>query len=67
MKSRKSNYRQVPYHAHSTYIQTSNRAIKDQKPITKGTNKPETKKNDTKIEKFAQKHVQKGYMTPLDT
>jgi len=45
MKIRKSHYRQAPYHAHSTYIQTSNQAIRDQKLIKKGTNNPETKKN----------------------
>ena len=45
VKSRESHYGQAPYHAHSTYIQTRNQAIRD----------PETKKNFTKMEKFSQK------------
>jgi len=32
-KSRKSHNRQVSYHVYSTYMQTSNQAIRDQKPI----------------------------------
>jgi len=55
VKIGKSQYSQAPYHAHSTYIQNSNQAIRDQKPIKKGTNNPETKKNYTKIENFSQK------------
>jgi len=35
VRSRKSHYRQVAYHAYSTYIQTSNQENSDQKPIKK--------------------------------
>jgi len=54
VKSRKSHYKQAPYHAHSTYIQINNQAIGDQKPIKKGTDNPETKKSYTKHGKFSQ-------------
>ena len=66
MKSRKSHYRQVPYHAYSTYIQTSNQAIRDKKPIKKVQAVPKLRKlyKTWKIcENFSQKYVQKGYMT----
>jgi len=68
MKSRKSDYSQAPYHAQSTYMETSNQAIRDQKPIKKGTNNPETKKNYTKIKKnFSKIFIKicaRRYMTP---
>jgi len=57
----------VPYHAYSTYIQISNQANGDKKPIKKVQTTPKTKKNYTKIEKFSpkfsQNYMQKGYMS----
>ena len=55
VKSRESHYGQAPYHAHSTYIQTSNQVVRDQNPIKKGRNNLETKKNYTKIKTFSHK------------
>ena len=57
----------MSYRTYSTYIQTSNQAIRNQKPNKKGTNKPKTKKTTQKLkiyEKISKKYVQKRYMTP---
>jgi len=60
VKIQKSHYSQMPHHAHSNYIQTSNQAIRDQKPIKKCTNNPKTKKNYTKMENFHKNMWKKG-------
>jgi len=45
-------------------MQTSNQAIGDQKTNKKGHKQPRNQEKLYKIEKFSQKHEQKGYMTP---
>jgi len=50
MKSRKLDDRQAPYHAYSTYIQTTNQESKDPKSIKKAQTNP--------------RYVQKGNMAP---
>ena len=50
------------YHAYSTYIQASDQAIRDQKPIEKAIKIPKAKKNWTKVEKIFTKICGKGHM-----
>jgi len=60
MKRQKSYYKQVPYHAYSTYIEVSNQPNKDKKPIKKAQTTPKPKKTITKIEKFHKNMCKKG-------
>jgi len=52
MNSRKSHYRQVPYHVYYTYIQTSNQANRDKKTNQNDTNNPKTKKLHKNVKIF---------------
>jgi len=63
MKDLTSHHRQVFYLAQSTYIQVSNHAIRNQKPIQKGTKIPKAKKNYTKKGKIFTKTCAKGFTT----
>ena len=64
MKSRKWHFRQVPYHTHFTYTQTSNQAIRDQKPLKKVQIIPKPKKLQKKFEKFHKNMCKKGIWLP---
>ena len=64
MKSRKSHFRQVPYHAYSTYIQTSNQAIRGQKPIKKEQTTPKPRKLYKKMKIFHKNMCKKGIRLP---
>jgi len=52
VKIQKSHYRQVPCHAYSTNIQTSNQVLRDQKPIKKAQNTLELRKLYKKFKFF---------------
>jgi len=54
----------VPYHAYSAYIQTSNQATRDQKPLKKVQTTSKPRKIIQKLKNFHKKYAQKGYMTP---
>jgi len=66
MQNHKSHHRQVLYHAHLTYIQATIQAIRDQKPIKKGTKIPRAKKKIQKLKKFHKIRTKK-YMTSHPT
>ena len=65
VKSWKSHYRQVPYHAYSTYIQTRNQANRDKKSIKKAQTIP-NQGNYTKLRKnFTKILAKRVYDSPL--
>jgi len=62
MKSQKSHYRQVSYHAYSTHLQTSNQANGNQ-TNKKGTSNFKTKKTIQKL-KITKNICRKGTCLP---
>ena len=57
LKSRKSHYRQAPYRAYFTCMQTPNQAIKDQNQSKKAQTTPKISKNFHKNKKISSKRV----------
>ena len=67
MESQNSHYRQVPYYAYSTYIQTSKQANKHQNQLKRHKqpqNQQKLYKNFKNFTKIRAKRVQQGCMTP---
>ena len=64
MKSWKSHYKQAPYHAYSTYIQTSNQANRDQIPIKKAQPTPKPRKTIPKLKIFHKNMCKKRMWLP---
>ena len=60
IKSWKSHYVQVPYHAYSTCIQTNNQANKDKKPIKKAQTIPNQENYTKKFKNCHKNKCKKG-------
>ena len=69
MKNQNSHRRQLSYYAYSTYIQVSNQAIRDQKPIKKAQKSSKPRETIQQLKKFHKnkKYAQKGIRLPTPT